>query len=163
MKTHETAVLAAGCFWGVEDLLRNLPGVTSTRVGYCGGSAEQAAYKFVKTGVTGHAETVKIEFDPAKLSYSDLLAVFFRLHDPTQLNRQMNDVGTQYRSAIFYQSEDQRIAAEAKIREVNESHKWPKPIATVIVPAEPFYDAEEAHQDYLVKNPGGYTCHWMRD
>lgn len=159
----ETAIFAAGCFWGVENILRNLPGVISTTVGYTGGATKNPKYPQVKTGETGHAEAVRIEFDPKKITYETLLDFFFRLHDPTQLNRQMNDIGTQYRSAIFYTSEAQRTAAEKKKAEVDASGKWKRPIATAIVAAEPFWDAEPEHQDYLQKYPDGYNCHWLRD
>lgn len=159
----ETAVLAAGCFWGVESILAELPGVISTTVGYVGGAEENAKYIYVKTGKTGHAEAVKIQFDPSRLQYSDLLALFFRLHDSTQKDRQMNDVGTQYRSAIFYQTEEQRVAAEKKKAEVDASGKWKAPVQTEILPAMPFFDAEAEHQNYLKRNPGGYNCHWIRD
>lgn len=161
-ETTETAVLAAGCFWGVEKILRELPGVLTTTVGYCGGALDDPKYSHVKKGNTGHAEAVKIEFDPAELTYSSLLDLFFRLHDPTQLNRQENDIGTQYRSAIFYQSEAQRLIAEKKKAEVDASGKWKRPLQTQIVPAEKFWDAEEEHQDYLEKHPHGYNCHWVR-
>jgi methionine-S-sulfoxide reductase len=159
----EKAVFAAGCFWGVESILRKIPGVISTTVGYCGGQMENPRYSDIKSGETGHAEAVRIEFDPAKLSYEKLLDYFFRLHDPTQLNRQMNDIGTQYRSVIFYQSEAQRIAAEKKKAEVDASGKWGRPVVTAILPAMPFWEAEPEHQDYLERNPHGYNCHWLRD
>ncbi len=159
----EHAILAGGCFWGVENILRELPGVVSTTVGYTGGDLKSPKYSHIKTGETGHAESISIEFDPAKLSYADLLKMFFRLHDPTQLNRQMNDVGTQYRSAIFYGSERQKETAEEVRAELEASGKWKKPIVTQIVPALPFWPAEEEHQDYLRKHPEGYNCHWVRD
>jgi methionine-S-sulfoxide reductase len=159
----EKAVFAAGCFWGVESILRKIPGVLSTTAGYCGGKTENPTYRDLKTGDSGHAEAVLVEFDPAKVSYEALLDYFFRLHDPTQLNRQMNDIGTQYRSSIFYQNEAQRMAAEKKKREVDASGKWSRPIATEIVPAVPFWEAEPEHQDYLERNPHGYNCHWLRD
>ncbi len=162
LPSTEIAVLSAGCFWGVENILRELPGVLSTTVGYCGGSLGNPKYENIKTGKTGHAEAVKIEFDPSKLSYEALLDLFFRLHDPTQLNRQENDIGTQYRSAIFYQSEDQRLTAERKKTEVGASGKWKREIQTQIVPSARFWDAEEEHQDYLLKHPDGYNCHWVR-
>ena len=162
-KKTETALLAAGCFWGVENILRALPGVVSTTVGYTGGDLKNPKYMHVKTGETGHAEAVQIEFDPAILSYAEILDLFFRLHDPTQLNRQMNDVGTQYRSAIFYLSSAQKETAEKKRAEIETSKKWKKPIVTQIVPAVPFWPAEEEHQDYLQKHPEGYNCHWVRD
>jgi len=154
----ETAVFAAGCFWGTEEYFRRLPGVLSTVVGYAGGTTVNPTYEEVCTGKTGHAESLKIEFDPAKISYGDLLKHFFRMHDPTQLNRQGNDVGTQYRSVVFYQDEEQREAAASLIASMTKSGKYSRPITTELVAAMPFYPAEEYHQDYLVKNPGGY-CH----
>jgi peptide methionine sulfoxide reductase msrA/msrB len=160
----ETAVLAGGCFWGMEEILRQVPGVHSTEVGYTGGETPNAVYESVKTGRTGHAESLRVVFDPKVLSYADLLENwFFRMHDPTTKNRQGNDVGTQYRSAIFVTSEEQRRVAEAVRRRVDESGKWKKPIVTEIVDAVPFYRAEDYHQAYLQKHPGGYTCHFMRD
>lgn len=162
MKT-ETAILAAGCFWGVEEILRSLQGVISTEVGYTGGSTSSPVYEQVKTGKTGHAEAIRINFDPEKISYESLLTYFFRLHDPTTLNRQGNDTGTQYRSAIFYLNEKQKQIAEQVKHQVEQSGKWKNSIVTQIVPAEPFYSAEEYHQKYLQKNPGGYTCHFVRD
>jgi peptide methionine sulfoxide reductase msrA/msrB len=160
---RETATLAGGCFWGMQDILRKIPGVVSTRVGYTGGITANATYEDVHTGTTGHAEAVEIVFDPRKLSYADLLGWFFRMHDPTTPNRQGNDRGTQYRSAIFYHSEAQRETAERVKKQVDASGKWKNPIVTEIVPAGPFWEAEEYHQDYLVKHPGGYTCHYLRD
>ena len=159
----ETAILAGGCFWGMEDILRKIPGVTATEVGYTGGQLENPRYEDVKTGKTGHAEAIRVEFDPAKISYREVLSYFFRMHDPTTLNRQGNDLGTQYRSAIFYLSEEQRRTAEEKKREVDLSGKWRRPVVTEIVPASEFFPAEGYHQDYLEKNPGGYTCHYLRD
>lgn len=161
--SSETAILAGGCFWGVEELLRAMPGVISTEVGYCGGDADEANYNTVKTGTTEHAEAIQIEFDPQKLSYTDLLRAFFRLHDPTTPNQQGNDIGRQYRSAIFYLNDEQKNTAEAIKAEVDKSGKWRRPVVTEIVPAEPFYSAEEYHQDYLQKHPDGYTCHYWRD
>ncbi len=158
-----TATLAGGCFWGVEELIRQLPGVTRTEVGYTGGDVNEPTYEIVKTGKTNHAEAVQITFDPTKLSYEDLLLYFFRLHDPTTLNQQGNDKGTQYRSAIFYHDEKQKKIAEAVIAKVEKSKKWKRPIVTQLVPFKKFYKAEEYHQKYLVKNPGGYTCHYLRD
>ncbi len=155
----QVATLAGGCFWGMQDLLRRQPGVMRTEVGYTGGSVANATYRSHE----GHAEAVRIEFDPAKTSYEALLRFFFRMHDPTTRNRQGNDVGTSYRSAIFYHdAEQQRIAEQVKA-EVDASGKWPRPVVTEITPAGPWWRAEEYHQDYLVKNPGGYTCHWVRD
>lgn len=159
----ETAILAAGCFWGVEQILRELPGVLETDVGYTGGSFDAPTYNDVKQGTTGHAEAVRIVFDPKRLSYADLLGTFFRLHDPTTPNRQGNDVGTQYRSAIFFTSDEQRRTAEAVKQRVEATGKWPRPLVTQILAAMPFFRAEEYHQDYLVKHPDGYTCHWLRD
>lgn len=165
MKTKlETATLAGGCFWGVEEILRNIPGVVQTRVGYTGGKTENPNYETVKKGDTGHAEAVEVIFDTSKISYEKILDYFFRLHDPTALNRQGNDVGTQYRSAIFFHSKEQeRKAVEARER-AEKSKRWGgKSVVTEIVPATKFYEAESYHQDYLQKNPGGYTCHYLRD
>lgn len=159
----ELATLAGGCFWGVEEILRKLPGVMKTTVGYTGGTLAEPTYEHVKKGNTGHAEAVQIEFDPSKISFEQLLAYFFRLHDPTTQNRQGNDVGTQYRSSIFFHSEAQKKTAERVRGEVDRSGKWKAPIATEIVPAVEFYDAEDYHQDYLQKNPYGYNCHYLRD
>ncbi len=159
----EIATLAGGCFWGVEEIIRALPGVISTDVGYTGGKVDNPTYNVVKLGTTNHAEAVQIEFNPEKISYSDLLGYFFRLHDPTTVNQQGNDKGTQYRSAIFYHSEEQKQTALAVIKKVDAAKKWSKPIVTEVVPATAFTKAEDYHQDYLQKNKGGYTCHWMRD
>ena len=156
----ETATLAGGCFWGVEELIRKLPGVVDTSVGYAGGTLENPRYEDVKTGRTGHAETVEIVFDPEKISYDDILDFFFRLHDPTTKNRQGNDVGTQYRSAIFVHDEKQREAAKKAIERAQE--KWPRPITTEIVDGTRFWPAEGYHQDYLQRFPHGYTCHYLR-
>lgn len=162
--TLETAVLAGGCFWGMEDLLRKIPGVLETEVGYTGGSTEQPIYEHVKTGRTGHAESVRVVFDPKQISYADLLEKwFFKMHDPTTANRQGNDIGTQYRSAIFVSSDAQRKTAEEVKKRVDASGKWKRPVVTEIVSAGTFTPAESYHQDYLEKHPGGYTCHWMRD
>ncbi len=163
MGNREFAIFAAGCFWGVESIFRAVPGVTDTTVGYTGGDLKDPKYSQVKTGETGHAEAVRIEFDPSQVTYESLLDLFFRLHDPTQLNRQMNDIGTQYRSAIFYMSSEQRETAERVRADLEASKKWKKPIATQIVPEQPFWEAEAEHQDYLKKHPGGYNCHWVRD
>lgn len=156
------AVLAGGCFWGMEELLRQLPGVTGTIVGYTGGSLKNPGYEDVHTGSTNHAESVRVEFDPAVISYERLLYYFFSIHDPTTMNRQGNDVGTQYRSAIFVLDAEQRRSAEAVIARVGASGDWKAPIATQIVEATEFFPAEDYHQDYLQKNPGGYTCHFPR-
>ena len=162
--TLETAILAGGCFWGMEELLRAIPGVLETEVGYTGGSVERPTYGDVKTGRSGHAEAVRVVFDPQRLKFADLLEQgFFRMHDPTTKNQQGNDIGTQYRSAIFVTSPEQRRIAEEVRAKVDRSGKWKRPIATEIVEAGTFTRAEEYHQKYLVKNPGGYTCHFMRD
>ncbi len=158
----ETATLAGGCFWGVEELFRAMPGVIDTTVGYTGGTVDDPTYNIVKTGRTGHAESIEIVFDPAQITYEAILEYFFRLHDPTTSNQQGNDVGTQYRSAIFVHSERQREIAERVMQKVQDSGKWPRPVVTEVVPATRFYSAEDYHQDYLQKNPGGYTCHYVR-
>jgi len=161
---REVAILAGGCFWGMEEILREVPGVLETEVGYSGGVTANPDYDSVKTGTTGHAEAVRVVFDPARLSYADLLEKwFFRMHDPTTRNRQGNDVGTQYRSAIFFTTLEQRKAAERVKERVDASGKWSARVVTEIVPAGPFTPAEEYHQDYLQKHPGGYTCHYLRE
>jgi peptide methionine sulfoxide reductase msrA/msrB len=162
--TLETAILAGGCFWGMEDILRKVDGVLETEVGYAGGSTKNPTYEDVKQGNTGHAESIRIVFDPKKLSYAELLEKwFFKMHDPTTKNRQGNDVGTQYRSAIFATTPEQKAVAQQVKERVEASKKWKKPIVTEIVDAGSFTPAEGYHQDYLVKHPGGYTCHFMRD
>jgi methionine-S-sulfoxide reductase len=161
--TKETATLAGGCFWGMEDLIREIPGVLDTQVGYTGGKTENPVYAQVKNGNTGHAESIQIEFDPAQVSFAQILDFFFRLHNPTTKNQQGNDIGSQYRSAIFYHSEAQKKVALEKKAAVDASGKWKAPVVTEIIPATPFYSAEDYHQDYLRKNPGGYTCHYLRD
>jgi len=161
--THETAILAGGCFWGMEEIIRKIPGVIKTTVGYSGGTTANPTYEDVCTGGTGHAEAIQVEFDSARLSYENLLDYFFRMHDPTTLNRQHNDVGTQYRSAIFYTSDAQRQTAESVKARWGKSGKFSRPITTEITAATKFYSAEEYHQKYLVKNPGGYTCHALRN
>jgi len=158
--TTETATLAGGCFWGVEELIRKLPGVIDTTVGYTGGALANPRYEDVKTGRTGHAESVEIVFDPSKISYDEILDFFFRLHDPTTKNQQGNDIGTQYRSAIFVHDDKQREAAKKAIERAQAN--WPRPIATEIVPASQFWSAEEYHQDYLQRIPWGYNCHYVR-
>ncbi len=160
MARTEIATLAGGCFWGVEQLVRNMAGVVDTTVGYTGGTTENPTYEEVKTGRTGHAESLEIKFDPDRISYEDILDYFFRLHDPTTLNRQQNDVGTQYRSAIFYHDETQREAAQRAIERAQK--KWPKPIVTEVVAASRFWPAEDYHQDYLQRIPWGYNCHYVR-
>lgn len=154
----EKAILAGGCFWGVEELFRHQPGVISTVVGYTGGDVPNATYRNHGT----HAEGIEIVFDPSKLSYRALLEYFFQIHDPTTRNRQGNDIGTSYRSAIFYLDETQREVAETLITEMENSGIWPGKIVTEVVPAGDFWNAEVEHQDYLQKHPGGYTCHFER-
>lgn len=161
--TLETALLAGGCFWGMEDILRNVPGVLETEVGYTGGSTKNPSYETVKRGDTGHAESIRVVFDPKKISYAELLENwFFRMHDPTTVNRQGNDRGTQYRSAIFTLSAEQKQTAEAVKKKVDASGKWDAPVVTEIVDAGTFTPAESYHQDYLEVHPGGYTCHFLR-
>ncbi len=152
------ATFGAGCFWGVEAAYRQLPGVLSTRVGYLGGTMKNPTYRDVCTGRTGHAEVVEVTYDPARVSYDDLLTVFWENHDPTTLNRQGPDVGTQYRSAIFYQNESQRAAAESSKEEREKSGRYRRPIVTEITPASEFYEAEDYHQQYLEKR-GLSSCH----
>jgi methionine-S-sulfoxide reductase len=147
----------------MEDIVRSLPGVVETEVGYTGGTLAKPTYEDVKKGNTGHAEALRVVFDPERMSFETLLGFFFRMHDPTTRNRQGNDVGTQYRSAIFYMSEEQRRAAEKVRDQVVASGRWRRPIVTEITAASEFFSAEDYHQDYLVKHPGGYTCHFLRD
>jgi peptide-methionine (S)-S-oxide reductase len=154
----ERAVLAGGCFWGVQDLLRRYPGVLSTRTGYSGGDVANATYRNHGT----HAEALEIIFDPDVISFRKLLEFFFQIHDPTTLNRQGNDVGSSYRSAIFYTSEEQRRVAEDTIADVNASGLWPGKVVTEVKAAGPFWQAEPEHQDYLQRYPNGYTCHFVR-
>jgi peptide-methionine (S)-S-oxide reductase len=154
----EKAILAGGCFWGVEELIRQQPGVISTVVGYTGGDVKNATYRHHGT----HAEGIEIVFDPSVISYRKLLEYFFQIHDPTTRNRQGNDIGTSYRSAIFYLDETQRQTAVELIAELEVSGKWPGKIVTEVVPAGDFWNAEEEHQDYLQKHPYGYTCHYER-
>jgi len=160
---HETAILAGGCFWGMEEIIRKIPGVTKTTVGYSGGTTADPTYEEVCTGATGHAESIQVEFDSSRLSYEQLLDYFFRMHDPTTLNRQHNDVGTQYRSAIFYTSEAQKKTAETVKTSWDKSGKFSRPITTEITAAGKFYSAEAYHQKYLVKHPGGYNCHVLKN
>nr|WP_255646162.1 peptide-methionine (S)-S-oxide reductase MsrA [Actinoplanes polyasparticus] len=154
----ETAVLAGGCFWGMQDLIRRQPGVLGTRVGYTGGLNDSPTYR----NHPGHAEAVEIVFDPTRTSYRDVLALFFQIHDPSTLNRQGNDVGTSYRSAIFPHSREQERIARETIADVDASGLWPGRAVTTIEPEAPFWEAEPEHQDYLEKFPGGYTCHFPR-
>ncbi|MEM6850354.1 MAG: peptide-methionine (S)-S-oxide reductase MsrA [Pseudomonadota bacterium] len=158
----EKAILAGGCFWGMQDLIRKQPGVVKTRVGYTGGAAPNATYDLVRTGASGHAESIEIEFDPAVVSYRQILELFFQIHDPTTKDRQGNDRGSQYRSAIFFGSTEQRETAEEVIRDVDASGLWPGPVVTQLVEAGPFWEAEPEHQDYLERIPHGYTCHFVR-
>jgi peptide-methionine (S)-S-oxide reductase len=154
----ERAVLAGGCFWGVQDLLRKLPGVISSRTGYSGGDVPNATYRNHGT----HAEAVEIIFDPAKISYRDLLEFFFQIHDPSTKSRQGNDIGLSYRSAIYYTSDEQKRIAEDTITDVDASGIWPGKVTTTVEPVGPFWEAEPEHQDYLQRIPDGYTCHWVR-
>ena len=155
---QETAIFAGGCFWGMQDLIRKLPGVVSTRVGYTGGDNANPTYR----NHPAHAEAIEITFDPERISFRDLLEFFFQVHDPTTKNRQGNDIGTSYRSAIFYTSDEQRKAAEVTIADVEASRLWPGRVVTEITPAGPFWEAEPEHQDYLERYPEGYTCHFVR-
>lgn len=154
----ERAVLAGGCFWGMQDLIRKLPGVEKTRVGYTGGDVKNATYR----NHGSHAEGIEIVFDPGKISYRRLVEFFFQIHDPTTLNRQGNDLGTSYRSGIYYVDETQKQIAEEVIAEVNASRRWPGKVVTEVKPAGDFWEAEPEHQDYLERYPAGYTCHWVR-
>ena len=154
----ERAVLAGGCFWGMQDLIRKLPGVISTRVGYSGGDVPNATYRNHGT----HAEAIEIIFDPAKTSYRDILEFFFQIHDPSTLNRQGNDLGLSYRSAIFYENETQKQIALDTIADVDASGLWPGKVVTTVTPVGPFWEAEPEHQDYLERYPNGYTCHFAR-
>jgi peptide-methionine (S)-S-oxide reductase len=154
----EKAVLAGGCFWGMQDLVRKMPGVVSSRVGYSGGDVKNATYKDHGT----HAEVLEVVFDPTVLTYRQLLEFFFQIHDPSTVNRQGNDIGMSYRSAIYYTSEDQRIVALDTIADVDASGLWPGKVVTQVEPLGDFWEAEDYHQDYLVKNPNGYTCHFPR-
>lgn len=160
---NETATFAAGCFWGTEEFFRKIPGVISTRVGYEGGDKPNPTYEQVSTGSTGHAESVEVIFDPQKVTYEKLLDQFFKMHDPTTPNRQGNDTGTQYRSAIFYHGESQKDAAEKFMRKVEKSKAWKNRLRTELKASSVFYPAEEYHQRYLVKNPGGYDNHYLRN
>jgi peptide-methionine (S)-S-oxide reductase len=156
--SEERAILAGGCFWGVQELLRRNKGVLSTRVGYTGGSKSHATYR----DHPGHAEAVEVIFDPDRISYRQILEFFFQIHDPSTLNRQGNDRGSSYRSAIFYTSDEQKRIAKDTIADVDASGLWPEKVVTQVVPAGRFWEAEPEHQDYLQQNPGGYTCHFVR-
>ena len=159
----EVAILAGGCFWGMEELLRKQPGVLDIEVGYTGGWVENPKYDDTHDSKSGHAEAIRIEFDPTKTSYGELLDFFFRIHDPTTKNRQGNDVGTQYRSAIFYTTEAQREEATKAVERARASGRWKKPITTEVTAASKWWPAEDYHQDYLQKHPDGYSCHFIRD
>ncbi|HEU0219431.1 MAG TPA: peptide-methionine (S)-S-oxide reductase MsrA [Gallionella sp.] len=159
---QQAAYLSGGCFWGMEELVRQIPGVLTTEVGYTGGNTPDATYEQVKAGTTGHAESLKIVFDPQRLTYRHLLFEFFRMHNPTTSNQQGNDIGTQYRSAIFYITEEQKRTAEEVIKTVEVSGDWKARVVTEVTPFKEFYRAEEYHQKYLVKHPRGYTCHYVR-
>jgi len=159
MATQERAVLAGGCFWGMQDLIRKMPGVKSTRVGYTGGDVANATYRNHGT----HAEGIEIVFDPTVISYRKLLEFFFQIHDPTTADRQGNDRGVSYRSAIYHVSDEQKQEALRTISDVNESGLWPGKVVTEVAPAGPFWEAEPEHQDYLEHYPNGYTCHYPRD
>ncbi|MDI6630493.1 MAG: peptide-methionine (S)-S-oxide reductase MsrA [Rhodococcus sp. (in: high G+C Gram-positive bacteria)] len=154
----ETAILAGGCFWGAEELVRKLPGVISTRVGYTGGEVPNATYR----NHGNHAEGLEVVYDPTQTTYRDLLEFFFQIHDPTTKNRQGNDIGASYRSAIFYLNDEQKRVAEDTIADVDASGLWPGKVVTEVTPAGDFWEAEPEHQDYLQKYPEGYTCHWVR-
>ena len=154
----QTAVLAGGCFWGMQDLIRKRPGVTTTRVGYTGGDVANATYRHHER----HAEAIEIVFDPSVVSYRDILSFFFQIHDPTTIDRQGNDVGTSYRSAIFFADDEQRQVAVDVIADVDASGLWPGKVVTNVAPLGPFWEAEPEHQDYLVRYPNGYTCHFPR-
>jgi methionine-S-sulfoxide reductase len=162
LQSLETAILAGGCFWGMENLFQKLNGVVDTEVGYTGGNIDNPNYEIVKTGLSGHAESIKIIFDPKIISYQKILKYFFSIHDPTQLNRQQNDIGSQYASIIFYLNNQQQQIAESIIKEANDKNIFDKPIATKLHQAKKFYPAEDYHQDYLKMNPNGYNCHYQR-
>lgn len=160
---YETAILAGGCFWGMQELINSVAGVVNSKVGYIGGNIENPTYELISTGITNHAEAIEITFDPQKISYEKLLKFFFTIHDPTTLNRQENDIGTQYRSEIFYLDEAQKKIALEVIDKANKSGVFKKPVVTKTSKAGKFYAAEDYHQNYLKKNPYGYTCHHVRE
>ena len=159
----EKVLLGAGCFWGVEQILRAIPGIVKTEVGYAGGTMAKPSYELVCTGITGHAEVVLIEYDPNVLTFESLLDVFFRLHDPTTLNRQHNDIGTQYRSVIFTFNDEQKKIAHEVIAQLNQKQVFKNPIVTQVESFSNYFSAEEYHQDYLIKNPNGYMCHILKE
>lgn len=160
--TPNKAILAGGCFWGMEELFRALPGVIDTRVGYTGGHLDNPKYEDTHDSKSGHAEAIEVIFDPAKTDFRALMRFFLQAHDPTTANRQGNDRGSQYRSAVFYTDVEQKRIAEEMIAAANASGKWPGKIITEIVPEQTFWEGEKYHQDYLQKHPDGYTCHWVR-
>ncbi len=160
---YQKALLAGGCFWGMEELIRAVDGVVKTEVGYSGGTIANPTYEIIKTGLSGHAESIEITFDPMKISYEKLLKFFFTIHNPTEENRQENDIGTQYRSEIFYLNDEQKNTALKIIAQANLSGVFKKPLATKVTKAQQFYPAEEYHQNYLKKNLYGYTCHHVRE
>ncbi len=161
--TSQTAILAGGCFWGMQELFKKETGIIDTAVGYIGGNIPNPTYQTVSTGLSGYAEAVKIDFDPTKTSYEKILKFFFTIHDPTSLNRQQNDIGSQYRSEIFYLNQEQEQIAKDIILQANKSGVFKKPLATKVSAAGTFYLAENYHQNYLDKNPQGYTCHFIRE
>jgi len=158
----KTAILAGGCFWGMQDLFRRLPGVVSTRVGYAGGALQNPTYNDLKTGATGHAEALEVVYEPERIGFADLLELFFQIHDPTTRNRQGNDIGSQYRSIVFVADDEEERIAREMIGAIDRSGLWPGPVVTEVVPAAPFWEAEPEHQDYLQRYPHGYTCHFPR-
>mgnify|MGYP006109187405 CR=1 FL=1 len=158
----QSAYLAGGCYWGLEDLIRKIPGVLDTKVGFSGGHIKNVSYKEVTKGDTGHAESIEIKFDSEELSYQDLLFNFFKMHNPTTINQQGNDSGTQYRSSIFYINDQQKNIALQTIKLVNKSKEWENPVVTEVIAFANFYPAEESHQKYILKNPDGYSCHFIR-
>ena len=162
MENKEIAIIAGGCFWGMEGLFQRKEGILDTAVGYIGGTISNPTYEQVKTGTTGHAEALKITFDPSLISFRKILLFFFQIHDPTTRDRQGNDIGSQYRSSIFYTSDNQKETAIQVIKDVEEYNYWGGPIVTSIEPAQTFWDAEDYHQDYLLNKPNGYTCHFPR-
>ena len=159
----EIATFAAGCFWGTEEFFRKVPGVLETKVGYTGGRLANPTYRDTSGGSSGHAESLELTFNPAQVSYADLLTLFFKMHDPTTANQQGNDVGSQYRSAIFFHGDKQKETAAALMRKIEKSGAWKARLTTQLVPAGVFYPAEEYHQKYLVKHPGGYDNHHLRN
>ena len=160
---EEKAILSGGCFWGMEDLFSKLKGVIDVKNGYAGGNVKNPTYNLIKTGLTGHAEAIEVTYDPKKISYEEILRFFFKIHDPTTLNKQGNDIGSQYRSAIFYLNDQQKEVAKNLIKKANDSGVFPGKIVTEVKEAGEFYNAEDYHQDYLEKNPYGYTCHKIRN